>query len=253
MKNFLQILEDFETITLPEMGKVTLLNRTDVKYVFHREKLYDILLLAKENYRSLKINEHYFTEYDSHYFDTPNYQFYLDHHNKRLNRYKIRTRSYLNSDLHFFEIKFKSNKSRTIKSRIRIAQPEELITGESADFLRLKTGISPESLKRSIQVGYKRITLTNKELTERITIDFDMNYSINGIQDSYPEMIIIEVKQNRASSRSRFRDIMRQQRLHPVSLSKYCFGLAQNVDGIKKNNFKNQIFHVKKICNTPVD
>ena len=41
------------------------------------------------------------------------------HQNKKLNRYKIRQREYLISDISFFEIKFKSNKGRTIKKRIK--------------------------------------------------------------------------------------------------------------------------------------
>ena len=252
MKNFLQIIADFDTITLPEMGKVTLLNRTDVKFVFHRDLLYDILVLARERYLSLVINEQRWANYDTLYFDSPDYRFYHDHHNKRLNRYKVRTRSYTDSDLHFFEIKFKSNKNRTIKSRIKINQPEELITKETADFLRLKTAILPENLKKSIQVRYKRMTLINRELTERITIDFDLNYIVDGQTFEYPELIILEVKQNKAS-KSRFMEIMHEQHLHRVSLSKYCFGIANYVDGIKKNNFKNQIRYVKKICNTPRD
>ena len=226
-----------------------LLNRTDVKFSFHRDLLSDILTLAKADYLSLVINEQHYADYETHYFDTPEYGFYLDHHNKRLNRYKVRTRSYVNSDLHFFEIKFKSNKGRTIKSRMKIAQPDSCITEECAEFLKTKAGISAENLKRSIQVNYKRITLINKGMTERITIDFDMSYLIDGARYEYPELIILEVKQNK-SSQSRFMEIMHEQHLHRVSLSKYCFGIASYVDGIKKNYFKNQIRYVKKICNT---
>lgn len=251
MKNFLQVIEDFEPITLSEMGRVMLLNRTDVKYVFHREKLYDILLLAKDSYRSLVINERPYADYSTTYFDTPNYQFYLDHHNKRLNRYKLRTRSYVNSDLHFFEIKFKSNKGRTIKSRVRIPQATDNITEEAAEFLKSKTGIEPDILKKSIQIDYKRITLVNKELTERITIDFDLTYKLDDIRQTYPDMIIIEVKQNRAN-KSRFTQIMHEQHLHNTSLSKYCFGIASYVEGVKRNNFKKQILYVKKISNQAV-
>ncbi len=252
LTNFLQIIEDFDSITLPEMGKVTLLNRTDVKFVFHRDLLSDILLLAKDDYRSLVINEQRYADYNTYYFDTADYSFYLDHHNKRLNRFKVRTRSYVDSDLHFFEIKFKSNKGRTIKSRIKIAQPEEFISDECAEFLKTKSHISSENLKRSIQVKYKRITLTNREMTERITIDFDMSYLINDAQHEYPDLVILEVKQNK-STKSRLIEILHQQHLHRVSLSKYCFGIASFVDGIKRNNFKNQIRYVKKICDTPLN
>lgn len=248
MENYIDIINNYSPISLAEMDSVALLNRTDIKFVFHRDRLNDILLEAKENYRVLEVNNLRYANYDTNYFDTDDFKFYNDHHNSRSDRYKVRMRSYVNSDLHFFEIKFKSNQNRTIKRRVKIPYQEETIHGQAAELLQKVVGIPPESLKKAIQIKCKRTTLVNKQLSERVTIDFDIKYHINDEWHAYPEMIIVEVKQDK-SGKSEFLRIMRERHLHPVSLSKYSFGVANFISGIKKNNFKTQILYVNKICN----
>ena len=56
-------------------------------------------------------------DYKSLYYDTEDWKFYLDHHNGRVNRNKIRFREYVGSKLTFLEIKLKNNKGKTIKKR----------------------------------------------------------------------------------------------------------------------------------------
>ena len=246
MNAFLEIIKNFIPISLSEMEDVKLLNRTDVKFVFHISKLDAIVLSAQEFYRTLLISNRFYTDYETNYFDTDNFKFYLDHHNKRYNRYKVRMRSYVNSDLHFFEIKHKNNKNRTVKSRLKIEKQTDVIQANCAELLENCIGISPELLHRTIQINCKRITLVNKNLTERVTIDFDLSYLLNYQEHSYPEMVIVEIKQDK-SRKSDFLNILKQQKIRKMSLSKYSFGIANYVESIKKNNFKTQIKHVSKI------
>lgn len=248
MKNFLEIIREYKPISLEEMDSVALLDRTDIKFAFNIDKLNDILLQAKDDYRVLEVNRMRYADYDTNYFDTNDYKFYYDHHNQRTNRYKVRMRSYVNSDLHFFEIKYKSNKNRTVKSRINIPSQDNEIKGEAAELLENVTGISPESLKKAIHINCKRITLVNKQFIGRVTIDFDLKYQIDEQWHEYPEMVIVEVKQNQCKT-SEFIKILQNNHIHSTSLSKYSFGIANFIPGIKKNNFKTQISYVNKICN----
>ena len=62
----------------------------------------------------------YIQDYRSLYYDTVDRQFFLDHHNERVNRYKVRFREYVNSGLSFLEVKCKNNKKKTIKNRIQV-------------------------------------------------------------------------------------------------------------------------------------
>ena len=59
-------------------------------------------------------------DYKSLYFDTEDRKFYNDHHNQRVNRYKVRYREYVDSGLVFLEIKCKNNKGKTIKKRLML-------------------------------------------------------------------------------------------------------------------------------------
>ena len=53
------------------------------------------------------------------------FDLYHRHHIGRSNRFKVRSRRYVESDLCFFEVKYRNNKGRTIKNRIR-----KIIEGE---------------------------------------------------------------------------------------------------------------------------
>lgn len=248
MEKFLEILNELEPISLAEMDSVKLLNRTDVKYVFHKDELADILSKAAEFYRTLTINERRFENYDSLYFDTEDYQLYSAHHNGRTNRFKLRMRTYMYSDIHFFEIKFKTNGNRTVKKRVQLPEKTDIISGIALELLERRTDIPAETLKKAIRIKCKRITMVDKSLSERVTIDFDMSYNTgDNVWHEWPELVIAEVKQEK-SGHSPFIKIMFSKHIRQVSLSKYCFGIANYVNTVRKNNFKTKIRYVDKIC-----
>jgi len=85
-------------------------------------------------YRILDINGVRQNQYDSIYFDTPDLDLYHLHHNDRKNRFKIRYRKYVDSNLSFFELKMKNNKYRTIKKRFKTKDIQNYIIedGESS-------------------------------------------------------------------------------------------------------------------------
>jgi hypothetical protein len=84
----------------------------------------------------------------------------------KLNRHKIRYRKYVESDLNFFEIKFKSNKNRTIKDRVREDHIQDTIIDEAKILLGKKTGLRPEELEPKFWVYFSRITLVSKRSAE---------------------------------------------------------------------------------------
>ena len=106
--NFSKIVSGFQPISLSEMDGVKLMNRTDTKFAFEVTKLPLLIQKMIPFYRVLAINDKLIHDYKSLYFDTDNRKFYLDHHNRRVNRNKIRFREYVGSDLIFLEIKRKN-------------------------------------------------------------------------------------------------------------------------------------------------
>lgn len=244
------ITDKLEPIGLEDMNGVKLLDRRDRKYTFHISQLPDILLKAREHYKILTIDGKRFAHYETRYFDTPDYEMYTKHHNSQLNRNKVRFRTYLDSDLHFFEVKYKNNKGRTIKKRVVRPVKDYSITTDAEKLLTNRTPYGNSELKEAIKVFYNRITLVSKNLKERITIDFELNYELEGRKTGFPNMIIAEVKQDR-TDHSHFIDLMKEKRIKDISISKYCLGIASLAPNVKKNNFKIKLHYVEKLCNTP--
>lgn len=248
MTDFLNILETLEPISLEEMNDVKLLDRTDTKFTFNLRLLPEILSNLSAHYRVLTIDNHRFARYETRYFDTPQFEMYIKHHNGKLNRNKVRFRTYLDSGLHFFEVKLKTNKGRTKKSRVRLETNDYSINDKAEQLLTKKTHYTPDELSEAIRIYYNRITLVSKSLTERLTIDFDLKYQKNETVKAYPEMVIAEVKQDK-SAHSFFVKLMNDYRIKDISMSKYCLGIASLVNNVKKNNFKPKISYVNKLCN----
>ena len=129
MSNFPQIITDFLPISLDEMDDVKLMSRTDTKFAFKANKMPLLLQKLLPFYRVLAIDGKLIHDYKSLYFDTDDRKFYLDHHNGRVNRNKIRFREYVGSKLAFLEIKLKNNKGKTIKKRMKV----DAITSDLSD------------------------------------------------------------------------------------------------------------------------
>src|SRR5690348_13827055 len=118
------ILSEYHPISLKEMDDVKLMDRMDLKFVFSMNELPFILSEVKPYYRSLEASGTRISRYETLYYDTHDFELYNRHHSGKMNRYKVRSRKYVESDLHFFEVKYKNNRGRTIKTRIKTKETE---------------------------------------------------------------------------------------------------------------------------------
>ncbi|MGZ4054960.1 MAG: polyphosphate polymerase domain-containing protein [Bacteroidia bacterium] len=246
LENLNKILSTFEPINLSEMDSVALMNRTDTKYIFRFDKLEGYLKRLLPYYRILEVNKVRSSKYETLYFDTPDFQMYRDHHRGKLNRYKIRHRIYVDSDLHFFEIKFKNNKGRTIKSRIRREKINSVITDTAEKFLTEKTNFSAQNLVPKLWSNCSRITLVNRYSKERLTLDINLQFKNDEIEKNLPNIVIAEVKQEKLAA-SPFIKLMKEERVKQGSISKYCYGVIFLYNEIKSNNFRSNLHFINKI------
>jgi hypothetical protein len=230
------------------MDSVALLDRVDTKFIFKADMLPGFLKMILPHYYVLDIKKNRMSGYETIYYDTADMDFYKHHHNGKMNRYKIRERCYTDSNLCFFEIKYKNNKERTIKKRMKIGEINERLTDEVKEFLVDKTGLDPESFCANLIVKYSRITLVSKLSKERVTIDTGLSYKRNGESFSYPHIVIAEVKQGK-NQFSPFIKVMKANHIRPSGLSKYCLGIVTLNKEVKINNFKSKILYLKKISN----
>ena len=248
--SFSQLIDTFDPITLAEMDSVELMNRVDTKYIIKNSQLPGLLEKALEDYRMVEVNGKRMIPYSTIYFDTADAEMYMMHHNGKLNRNKIRMRSYIDSGISFLEVKAKNNKGRTTKSRISISneQFESMHLKENEYHFLNEMNCKMGSIKPQIQNSFRRITLVDKNMTERITLDTRLSFQnlSTGMRNNLPELVVIEMKQD-AASHSQFKNYLNEIRVKPGSLSKYCLGMMLVKPGLKSNGFKNKLRKISKI------
>ncbi len=263
------------TIDLDRIAAVRLMNRVDTKFLADERQCMRLLEEAADRYYVQAIGTVRACRYSTLYYDTPQWEMYHLHHNRRLTRQKVRTRTYVETGVSFLEVKNKSNKGRTRKHRIRIGgdifatAPSD---AEAAAFLRQKSSYAPDTLTPSLATRFVRVTLVNRAMTERLTIDFDLHFTnvragaeeaersaaaasggagaerhrdANGTA-SLGGLAIIELKQD-TTAPSPMKEILARLRIKPFKISKYCIGEALTNPHVKRNRFKAKLRAIDKM------
>lgn len=243
------ILTSFGPISLKEMDAVELMNRTDAKYVFNFKLLPEILNYSKTHYRVLEINGERLFSYKTTYYDTPGFKLFNNHVLGKLNRHKIRHRTYESTGVSYLEVKFKSNKNRTIKWRIK-NEINGSFDKNAIDFLTDRTQMDSSDLNAVITNSFKRITLVSIEDKTRITLDFDLTFARSDTTKiELPYLAIAELKQEGNNNNNFFIQILKKMRIRPAGFSKYCIGSAMLYDIPRKSALKPKFLHLKRIEN----
>lgn len=243
-----RLLEQFDPISLAELERVSLLNRTDTKYVMRASQLHQALARLTDQYVVLETANTRLNQYQTLYFDTPDFELYKQHHNGLRSRYKVRMREYVDSDLAFWEVKRKTNQQRTVKFRHQTHDHTPNVHDKRFDaFVDGHTPFDAEELEPKLWNKFQRITLVSRYRPERLTLDVNLEFGWGDAYVALPQIAIAEVKQNRSSQHSDFRQQMRQLRVQPASFSKYCAGVYMIYDNVKINNFKPRMRLVEKL------
>ena len=241
----MDILQCFTPISLQEMDNVKLLNRTDTKFIFNSATLHTFLESCSTDYKILTINNKTISSYRTLYFDTTSFDFYNHHHNGKGNRFKVRIRKYVDSKLCFLEIKNKI-KGRTIKTRKTIDDFENQLSNDSLEFITsVIHDLKP--LEKKIWNSFDRITLTNEELKERLTIDLNLSFEIDGEKRTLNDVVICELKQERVNRSSPAFTLLKSLHIRPSRISKYCIGAGTLFHQLKKNRFKIKHLQLSKL------
>lgn len=240
------IVKELKPISLSEMDSVSLMKRTDTKFVIHERDLIAVLESIQDQYRVLEIDGNRILTYSSLYFDTEKKKFYHDHHNRKVNRTKIRMRKYVESDICFLEIKQKDGKGKTTKTRTSIPDFEPNLSDKSLSFIK-ETTKREFDLEPIIWNEFNRITLVNIEAKERLTIDLNLSFKQNNSFKAYNNLVIIEVKQERFSRTSPVVKQLKAIHINPYNISKYCIGMIGVYNDLKYNRFKKKLMKINKI------
>lgn len=231
-------LAAFDSISLAELNSVALLDRVEVKYLLPASALNDVLLRLQTSYAALEVADQQLNHYRTLYFDTPDLAMYRRHHMGARSRYKVRSRQYVDSRITFLEVKHKTNKRHTVKSRL---PTNELVTGMnrcSLEFLRDKCPYNAIELVPTLWNTYSRITLASKTRCERVTLDLGLAFSWSGRKVELPAVVVAEVKRDGSSHESDFMTLMRQIGMRKTGFSKYCVGVSLFYPEVKHNRFR---------------
>ena len=238
----------FKSISLEDMGKVRLMNRIDTKFVTSIDKIAELLRLTSTGYMIQEIGGRTNMPYYTRYYDTEDVQMFYQHQRGKKNRQKIRIRKYEGSDTPpFIEIKTKNNKGRTKKKRISMAGEPEL--DAYFDFLNNNSQYDASRLLPQVENHFYRITLVNIDMTERITIDSNLEFH-NLRTDrrvSLNKLGIIEWKRDGRTCQSEFDMILKELRIHQSGFSKYCVGMAVTNPELRQNRLKNKLRMINRI------
>ena len=253
--NQLPVWQQMPTITLDEMSSIKLMNRVDTKYVMSLQTCMELLRRAVNDYSVQIIGDVRACRYSTLYYDTEDLEMYTVHHNQKLTRQKVRSRTYVESGITFIEIKNKTNRGRTKKKRIQI--PQEVfytVTSypESREFLSERANYAVERLAPALTTEFERITLVNHAHTERLTIDLNLRFTNKRIEGAEPtgidDLVIVELKQD-GLCYSPMKQILLDLRVQQFKISKYCLGTVLSNDTVKANRFKRKIRMIRKIIN----
>ncbi|WP_250708058.1 polyphosphate polymerase domain-containing protein [Actinomyces sp. 217892] len=245
-----------ERISLDELNAVAgLLTRVDRKYLVPTASAQDLLDSLAGRARVLSVAGATSSRYASVYFDTPALDSYLLAARKRRRRFKVRTRTYLDSGLCFLEVKTRGARGATVKKRLAYdAGSAEVLTQEGRDFVAeqlaaARISVAPgrlaEVLGPVMGTTYERTTVHLPAASARLTLDTALAWQdLTGrLVGDVPagDLAVVETKNPAAPGPA---DRLLWAAGHrPTRISKYATGLAVLSPELPANKWHRVMHH----------
>jgi len=226
-------MNHLESISLDELMQVaSLQTRVDRKYILRADEAEIVLQNLDATARVLEIDGQRASNYESVYFDTPELLSYRMAATGRRRRFKLRTRSYVDTAESYLEMKTRGARGTTVKDRLPyLVDDRDALTRDGREYANAALdgiGIAhPEDLYLvpTLVTRYRRATLYLPGSQSRTTIDTSLSWETDdGSVLQLPRSVIIETK-----SGSRTSEVDRLLWAHghrPATISKFGTGLA---------------------------
>lgn len=243
------LLALFEKITIDELrnSDAQLLSRREKKFLMTVPQCVSLISGLTRSYRALDIEDSRVGRYETMYYDTESFQAYLQHHNGKANRFKLRFRHYCSTDETYLEVKERQNTGRTVKKRIETDGIPDLSEKNPKTFLESAFPYDSSEFHPVLTTGYSRATLVSNDSRERITFDFCPSFCRNGTTYSYPGVVVGEIKYDRSLFKSPGLTVLRRMGIRKTAFSKYCIGVSLLYTGLKHNRFKPLMLHLETL------
>ena len=188
MTNNSIIPAEWASISLQDMNKqAAMQTRVDRKYIVDAETAVKVLSTLDADASVMEIKGQREFAYDSVYFDTPQMQSYHSAAYSLKGTFKIRTRSYLDSELTFLEVKTDGEQNITVKKRIPYSfEQRDRLTPEAYTYISEVLGDILAGLVHKLEpvltTGYHRTTVflprsEQNPVVSRMTVDTNLTWT----------------------------------------------------------------------------
>ncbi|WP_240470946.1 polyphosphate polymerase domain-containing protein [Schaalia suimastitidis] len=251
-------LDNLETISLNDMvAQAEMLTRVDRKYALPSAELPEIMSHLDLRTRILEIDGALEQRYRSVYFDTADLDSFHDTAHPRRRRFKVRMRSYVDSELSFLEVKTRGPRGRTVKERT-VIDCAEVEAGYLSRTRRnwveehlepLGCGRLAWELAPVLNGGYHRTTLLMPNGAGRATVDTGLWWELAGplaeagqrsryeapVRLVRDDLVVIETKSG--STPSALDHLLWKYGHRPRRISKYATAMAALVPTLSTNRW----------------
>jgi len=218
-----------------------LMQRVDRKYIAPVDAVRDLVNTVRDTHQVLSIDGRRYTTYRTLYFDTDNFTSARDHIQDRRRRWKVRTRLYVEDELHRVEVKTKDNRGNTVKV-MGVSHPDNygVLVGDDRDFVASHLSDFPQidvrDLVPAAEVRYKRATLTDLAAGTRVTIDWGLSMHMNS-GDVWLDDRFAMVETKGPLVLSGVDKALHELGVRPRRFSKYVAAASTLTEGIPANGF----------------
>ncbi len=215
-------------ISLGDLNEAAALQaRVDRKYILDPAQLAALLDGLTDRLAALEIDGQRSFGYESVYFDTPDLESFRSAAHKRRKRFKVRTRSYLDTRTTMLEVKTKGQRGGIVKTR----QEHEFgrraeLDRHAADFIDPLLGRHgfAATLRPTLATRYDRMTVVDLDDVTRMTIDSGLRCLATSGASIGLDRYIVETKS--ADSPSVADRWLWRSGIRPSTISKFGTGMA---------------------------
>lgn len=237
-------LEAARPVDLAELSaRASLQTRVDRKYLLGLPDASALITGLGEEAQVLEIDGARSFGYESVYFDTPDLACYRLAAHRRPARFKVRTRTYLDSDGCWLEVKTRDRRGRTVKHRHEYgARDRETLTAEGAHFVEevlTSVGIdaAADTLEPTLVTRYRRSSLYLARDDSRVTVDTGL--VCLGVGERSVQLSSRAVVESKTALHASSADRLLWSRGHrPLRISKYGTGMAALDPGLPSTTWR---------------
>ena len=136
---------------------------------------------------------------------------------------------------------------RTVKERIQLDSFWSMLDAEALGWAVERLPAAAWPLEPVLNNSFYRMLLINPDQAERITLDFDLQFSDRAAKVGFGPVVVAEVKRKSSHANSVFINWLHSAHQRPSSFSKYCLGLALLNPELKRNRIKPNLLQLQKM------